>query len=70
MARCKHKNGYLSEFVDTWTSFDVIDGIVEEIGSNEIGNITGYLYHCDDCGEEWKWVVPRLKWQQRMDEQL
>jgi len=68
---CKHKNGYLVESVDAWTSFDVTDGIVDEIGSNELGNISGYLYHCNDCGREWKWKArPHLKWLQRIYEQL
>lgn len=68
---CKHKNGYLSEFVETWTCFYVVAGVVEEEGINEIGNIAGYLYHCYDCGREWRWKsAPRLRWQQRIAVQL
>ena len=68
---CKHLNGYLVENVDAWTNFCVVDGKVEEIGDNEIGNISGYLYHCNDCGREWKWkAFPRLRWQQKIAEQL
>ena len=71
MQRCKHQNGLLSEFVDTAHLREVVDGRVEEVGYNDIGNISGYLYTCYDCGREWKFVAhPRLEWLRKIYRQL
>jgi len=69
--RCKHRNGYLSEIVESIICFDVIDGIVMEMGDVAPGGILSYLFHCNDCGREWKWkAIPRPLWLRKIAGQL
>lgn len=49
--RCKHLNGVLLEYSNIFHQRIVKEGIVAENGYNDIGNIIGYYFECDDCGK-------------------
>ncbi len=65
--KCKHDNGELIEVMTATHSRIVLNGVCETIGYNEIGNITGYQFHCIDCKKWFKWSCgPKApKWAQR-----
>jgi len=71
MKRCKHENGVLLEFIDANHAFIIENGKLEDRTYQEIGNIRGYEYQCDSCGKSWRYGTwPRLKWLQRIHNQL
>ena len=51
---CKHQNGHLNEYMTAEHSRRVVDGVVEDEGLNEMGNITHYEYVCSGCGKTWR----------------
>lgn len=71
MKRCKHQTGYLVEIMSATHTRDVINGVMNEIGHNEVENIRGYLYHCVLCGREFSYDArPHQKWLQVIHDQL
>jgi hypothetical protein len=70
--RCRHQNGYLIESMVATHVRDVVDGKMFPIGVNDIGNITGYEYRCEDCGKHWRYFATpdRPQWLRRIHEQL
>lgn len=52
--KCKHQNGIFSEYAIIENAKTVKNGCVSEIGENNIGNITGYIFECSDCDRKFK----------------
>lgn len=72
MSRCKHLNGLWHEWSRIVHTRTVEQGVLSPEGTNEIGNIAGYIYECKDCGGRWEYPssVGQPKWLQRIHEQL
>jgi hypothetical protein len=71
--KCKHLNGELYELMQAAHIRDVENGGLAEIGYNEMGDITGYEYHCKDCDKRFKYPsgLDKLpKWLRKIHEQL
>lgn len=49
MVKCKHEKGELIECMGATHTRMVYDGVMEESGNNEMGEITHYEYHCHVC---------------------
>ena len=71
--RCKHQNGLLQEQMLAVHERDVFDGILDGIGYNNTGEITGYVYRCADCGKlfsfSWSGAI-KQKWLKKIFDQL
>ncbi len=71
--RCKHLNGVLSEIMVAYHERTVENGLMEDIGYNNVGEITGYEYKCLDCGKAFMFSYSgaiRQKWLKEIFEQL
>lgn len=54
---CKHLNGTLVEVMRATHARDVVDGVLEPEGLNDIGDITDYQFNCTDCGRSFRRVA-------------
>lgn len=73
MKRCHHQNGELIELIEAAHVRDVVQNKLSQVGTNEIGNICGYEYHCRDCGKYFKYQnynSIKLAWLRKIHEQL
>ncbi len=71
--RCKHLNGNLIEIMVATHERNVDNGNMEEIGYNNVGEITGYKYVCGDCGKSFRFSwggAIKQKWLKKIFEQL
>lgn len=70
--KCKHGNGQFTEFMRAEHIRFVNNGEIEKKGVNEIGNITGYQFHCYDCRMRFNWgsSLTAPKWAQKYFEGL
>lgn len=68
---CKHKNGELIEFMNATHARDFINGKLDAIGYNEVGDIRFYQFRCVDCRKTWKFHPnTKIKWLREIYEQL
>jgi len=71
--KCKHQNGTLTEYMVATHAREVSNGTMDEIGYNDIGNITGYEYYCRDCKRRFRFtasVTIKQKWLKKIHDQL
>ena len=57
---CKHRNGFLIEHMEATHERQIIDGVMENEGNNEVGNIEGYSFICIECKKRIKYK--KQKW--------
>ena len=65
MPICKHKNGILVEIMEATHTRYVRNGVMQDFGFNDMGNIQGYAFRCEECGKSFKassGITSRYKW--------
>lgn len=70
---CKHLNGTLYEKMIATHEREVQSGILDEVGYNNMGEITGYTYRCHDCKKYFHYSSYsdiKQKWLKKIHEQL
>jgi len=61
--RCLHSSGELKEFIETAHCRRIENFVLDSEGINAVGNILGYEFTCDLCGETFRFTSrPRQKW--------